>query len=72
MLIQSVGRTPYSDNGGIGHLSKVTNCKLKILIHPVLIQLVGRTLHSNNGDTLCSDNSSTLTSGKGVNTVSLL
>ena len=67
MLIQLVGRTLRSyndgnlcsdncgtlssDNGGTGHLSKVTSSKLKKLIRPVLIQLVGRTLHSDNGCT---------------------
>ena len=34
----------------------MTSFKLKKVIHPVLIQLVGRTLHSGNGGTLSSDN----------------
>ena len=58
MLVQLVGHTLHSDNGdtfssdngGTGHLSEVTNCKLKILIQPVLIQ-VGD--HTDNGDILC-------------------
>ena len=55
-----------SDNGGTGHLSKVTGSKLKKLlqltliqkelIQPVSIQLVCRTLPLDNGGTLSSDN----------------
>ena len=56
MITQLVCSTPHSDNGsnlsssicGTGCLSKVTSSKL---IQPVLIQLVGRTLHSDNGVT---------------------
>ena len=44
--------TLSSDNGGTGHLSNVTGSKLKKLIQPVFIQLEGRTLLSDNGDTL--------------------
>ena len=45
-----------SDNGGTGRLSKVTRCKLKKLIQPVLIQLVCCSLHSDNDSILSSDN----------------
>ena len=56
MLIQLLGRTLNSDNGGSGHLSTVTSSKLKKVIEPVLIQLVGHTIHSDNSSTLSSDN----------------
>ena len=60
MLIQLVGHILHSDNGGTlssdnigtGHLSKVTSCKLKKLIQPVLIQLVSRTHYSDKHGTL--------------------
>ena len=53
MLIQLVGRsllsdnggTLSSDNGGTGRLSKVTSNKIKKHIQPVFIQLVALTLH---------------------------
>ena len=67
MLIQLAGRTLHSencgsfrsDNDGTGHLFKVTHCKFKKLIQPVLILLVCRTLHSDNGCILRSDNGGT-------------
>ena len=45
-----------SDNFGSGSLSKVTSSKLKKLIQPTLIQLVGRTLLLDNDGTLSSEN----------------
>ena len=42
------GGNLISDNGGTGHLSKVASRKLKKLIQPVLIELVGHTLHSHS------------------------
>ena len=67
MLIQLGVCTLCSDNGGTlragnhgtGHLSKVTNSKLKKLIQLELIQLVGCTLRSDNDGTRSSDNSGT-------------
>ena len=53
-------RTLSSDNGGTGHVSKVTSSKLKKLIQLVLIQLVGYTLRSYNGGSLSSGNCGTL------------
>ena len=49
----------YSGNGCTGYLSKVTNGKIKKHIQPVLIQLAGRILHSDNGGTFTSDNCGT-------------
>ena len=48
-----------SDNGGTGHLSKVTNSKLRKLIQPVLIQLAGCALQSHNGGTFGSESGRT-------------
>ena len=67
MLIQLVvdiihsdnGCTLSSDNGGTGHLSKVTSRKLKKLIQPVLIQLVRHSHHSDNDSILSKDNCGT-------------
>ena len=55
-LSTSKGGNLCSDNGGTGCLSKVTNCKLKKLVQPVLMQLVCCSLHSNNSSFLSSDN----------------
>ena len=67
MLIQLVGCTRHSDNGGTlstdirgaGHLSKVISKKFKKLIQTVLIELVSCNLHSDNYLTLSSDNGDT-------------
>ena len=62
VLIQLVGCTLCSDNGGTGVtgcLSKVTSSMLKKLIQPVLIQLIRHGLFSDNGGTLSSHNGGT-------------
>ena len=51
-----------SDNGGTGHVYKVTCGKLKKLIQPVVIQLVSCILRSDNGGNLSSGNGGTLRS----------
>ena len=48
-----------SDNGCTGYLSKVTNGKINKHIQPVLIQLAGRTLPSDNSGTFTRDNDGT-------------
>ena len=60
MLIQLGGGTLHSDNSGnlstdirsSGHLPKFTSSKLKKLIQPVLIQLVGHTLRLDIDSTI--------------------
>ena len=47
------GGTHSAHNSGTGRLHKFSNSKLEKLIEHVLIQLVNRTLHSDNCGTLC-------------------